>query len=163
MLGHGIASDNTAQLGNPWLHCTEALFEPRWLTRMVARARRLGLDRALAGGADPAASPLLAARAAQLVRPANRRRLASSLEHLALAAQARPTRFRVMPRRRTLEANRFVLLDLAARLRKGGLLYARGIAILELVLIDGTGPTYTDPRGEGLARQLELAGASLGG
>jgi len=69
----------------------------------------------------------------------------------------------VVPRRRAVEANRFALLDLAATLRKGGLLYARGIAILELVLIDGTGPAYTDARGEGLARQLELAGASLGG
>jgi hypothetical protein len=55
------------------------------------------------------------------------------------------------------------VLDLAATLRRGGLLYARGVAILELVLIDGTGPTYTDARGEGLARQLELAGSSLGG
>lgn len=163
MLGHGIASDNTLQLRNPWLQCTQALFEPTRINRVLARARRLGLNRALAEGADPTASPLLAARAAQLVRPANRRRLASSLERLALAAEGQATRFRVMPQRRTLQANRFALLDLAARLRKGGLLYARGIAILELVLIDGTGPTYTDPRGEGLARQLALAGASLGG
>jgi hypothetical protein len=55
------------------------------------------------------------------------------------------------------------LLELASTLRRGGLLYARGIAILELVLIDGRGPAYTDTRGEGLARQLELAGAALGG
>jgi hypothetical protein len=60
-------------------------------------------------------------------------------------------------------ANRTELMELAATLRQGGLLYARGIAILELVLIDGTGPAYTDARGEGLARQLELAGARLGG
>lgn len=163
MLRHGIGSDNTLQLGNRWLGCTQALFEPTWFTRLLARGRRLGLDRALADGADPTASPLLAARAAQLVRPANRHRLASALEHLALAAEGQRTRMRVVPRRRTLEANRVTLLDLAATLRKGGLLYARGIAILELVLIDGTGPTYTDPRGEGLAQQLELAGANLGG
>jgi hypothetical protein len=62
-----------------------------------------------------------------------------------------------------MEANRQRVLDLAATLRRGTLLYARGIAILELVLIDGTGPAFTDARGEGLARQLELAGASLGG
>jgi hypothetical protein len=163
MLGHGIGSDNTLGLTRPWLNCTQALFEPRWLTRVLARGRRLALDRALAEGADPTGSPLLAARAAQLVRPGNRHRLASALEHLALAAEAGPTRVRVVPRRRTLEANRARLLDLAGTLRKGGLLYARGIAILELVLIDGTGPAYTDPRGEGLARQLDLAGASLGG
>jgi hypothetical protein len=163
MLGHSIGSSNTLQLKNPWLECTQALFEPTRVARLLARGRRLGLDRALAEGADPTASPLLAARAAQLVQPANRRRLASALEHLALAGDGQPARFRVMPQRRALEANRSRLLDLAATLRKGGLLYARGIAILELVLIDGTGPTYTDPRGEGLARQLELAGASMGG
>jgi hypothetical protein len=163
MLGHGIGSDNTVGLTNPWLNCTQALFEPRWLTRLLARGRRLALDRALAEGADPTGSPLLAARAAQLVQPGNRHRLASALEHLALAAEAGPMRVRVVPRRRTLEANRARLLELAGTLRNGGLLYARGIAILELVLIDGTGPTYTDPHGEGLARQLDLAGASLGG
>lgn len=163
MLGHGIGSDNTLQLRNPWLSCTQRLFEPRLTTRLLARGRRFGLDRALAEGADPTSSPLLAARAAQLVRPDNRLRLALALEHFALAGEGHPTRFNVAPRRRAVEANRFALLDLAGTLRRGGLLYARGIAILELVLIDGTGPAYTDPRGEGLARQLELAGASLGG
>jgi len=163
MLGHSVGSGNTWQLTNPWLECTPRLLEPGLITRLLARGRRFGLDRALAEGADPTSSPLLAARAAQLVRPANRLRLASALERLALVAESRPTRFKVVPRRRAVEANRFALLDLAATLRKGGLLYARGIAILELVLIDGTGPAYTDARGEGLARQLELAGASLGG
>jgi hypothetical protein len=163
MLGHGIGSSNTLQLARPWLECPQALFEPTLITRLRARAGRLGLDRALAEGADPSDSPLLAARAAQLVQGANRQRLASALEHFALSADAPLTRFGAMPRRRAMRANRFTLLDLAATLRKGGLLYARGIAILELVLIDGTGPAYTDARGEGLARQLELAGASLGG
>lgn len=163
MLSHGIGSGNTLQLRNPWLECTQALFEPRLFTRVLARGRRLGLDRALAEGADPTSSPLLAARAAQLVGRANRARLAASLEHLAVVAEGPPTRFGVMPRRHAVQANRSTLLELAATLRKGGLLYARGIAILELVLIDGTGPAYSDARGEGLARQLELAGASLGG
>jgi hypothetical protein len=163
MLGHGIGSDNTLQLRNRWLECTQALFEPTMLTRLRARGRRLELDQALAEGADPTSSPLLAARASQLVHRANRYRLAEALEHLALTADAAPKLFGAMPRRRALEFNRFALLDLAGTLRKGGLLYARGIAMLELVLIDGTGPAYTDARGEGLARQLELAGASLGG
>ncbi|HEX3689449.1 MAG TPA: hypothetical protein VHV28_07120 [Solirubrobacteraceae bacterium] len=151
------------QMRNPWLECTQSLFEPTMLTRLRARGRRLSLDHALAEGADPTSSPLLAARAAQLVGQASRRRLASALEHLALSTGGQPTPFATVPRHRALQANRFALLDLAGTLRRGGLLYARGIAILELVLIDGTGPAYTDPRGEGLARQLELAGASLGG
>ncbi|HEX3974691.1 MAG TPA: hypothetical protein VHW96_00420 [Solirubrobacteraceae bacterium] len=163
MLGHSIGSGNTLQLKRPWLECPQALFEPTLITRLRARGRRLELDRALAEGADPSSSPLLAARAGQLVRSSSRNRLASALERLALTADAPPTRFGAVPRRRALRANRFALMDLAGTLRKGGVLYARGIAMLELVLIDGTGPAYTDARGEGLARELELAGASLGG
>jgi hypothetical protein len=163
MLGHGGGSANTYQLTGPWLECPQALFEPTLITRLRARSRRLELDQALAQGADPSSSPLLAARAGQLVRRPHRYRLAAALEHLALTADAAPTSFGVMPRRRAMHANRFALLDLAGTLRRGELLYARGIAMLELVLIDGAGPAYTDARGEGLARQLELAGASLGG
>jgi hypothetical protein len=149
-------------VARPWLDCTDALFEPTPLTRLRARLRRMELDHALAGGADPSSSPLLAARAAQLVSLAARHRLARSLERLALASGAPATHWHVTPGRHAMRANQWQLLDLAATLRKGGLLYARGIAILELVLIDGTGPAYTDARGEGLARQLELAGATLG-
>jgi hypothetical protein len=163
MVGHGIASDNTYQLTRKWLGRPQALFEPTLITRLRARSRRFELDHALADGADPSSSPLLAARAGQLVRRPNRYRLAAALEHLALTADAPLTLFGAMPRRRAMQANRWRLLALASTLRKSGLLYARGIAILELVLIDGTGPAYTDAHGEGLARQLELAGASLGG
>ncbi|HXD64856.1 MAG TPA: hypothetical protein VNV17_09575 [Solirubrobacteraceae bacterium] len=163
MLGHGTGSANTYQLARPWLQCPQALFEPTLVTRLRARLRRLELDQALAEGADPSSSPLLAARAAQLVAPGARHRLATALERFVLTADAPPTRARVLPRRAAMDANRFRVLELAATLRAGGLLYARGIAILELVLIDGTGPAYTDARGEGLARQLELAGSRLGG
>ena len=163
MLGHSTGNGNTIQVTRPWLMRSEALFEPKLFTRFRARSRRLELDHALAGGADPSSSPVLAARAAQLVRPATRRRLAEALERLALTADSRHGLFHTLPRRRAVDVNRAQLMDLAGQLRRGGLLYARGIAILELVLIDGTGPAYTDARGEGLARQLELAGASLGG
>jgi hypothetical protein len=163
MLGHSIGSANTYRLTRAWLDCPQALFEPTLITRLRARVRRLELDHALAEGADPSSSPLLAARAAQLVRRANRQRLAAALEDLALTSEQSRAAFRVTPRRQATGANRGKLVELAAILRKGTPLYARGIAILELVLIDGTGPAYTDARGEGLARQLELAGASLGG
>jgi hypothetical protein len=163
MSGQSIGSANTYRLTRPWLECTQALFEPTLITRLRARMRRLELDHELAGGADPAASPLLAARAAQLVAAGARHRLAAALERFVLTAEAPPARVRVLPRRHAVDANRQRMLELAARLRTSGLLYARGIAMLELVLIDGSGPAYTDARGEGLARQLELAGASLGG
>ena len=163
MLGHGIGSANTYQLRSAWLECPQALFEPTLIARIRARSRRLELDHALAGGVDPAGSPLLAARAAQLVSRSNRYRLAASLEHLALTTDAPRSLLGTAPSRDAVCANRAGLLELASTLRRGGLLYARGIAILELVLIDGAGPAYTDARGEGLARQLELARAALGG
>jgi hypothetical protein len=163
MLGHSISNGGTVQLSRSWLDCTEALFRPHVITRLRARGRRLELDHALAQGIDPSSAPLLAARAAQLARPRTRLRLAEDLERLALTAEDRRGPFRVAPRRAAVGANRQALFDLASRLRKGGPLYARGIAILELVLIDGTGPAYHDARGEALARQLELAGAGLGG
>jgi hypothetical protein len=163
MASQAVGSANTYLLTRKWLDCTQALFEPTLVTRLRARMRRMELDQALAGGADPSASPLLAARAAQLVAPRARHRLAAALERFVLTAESPPARVRVLPRRRAVEANRPRMLELAATLRTSGLLYARGIAILELVLIDGTGPAYTDARGEGLARELELAGASLGG
>jgi hypothetical protein len=131
------------------------------MTRLAARTRRLELDRALAEGTDPAGSPLLAARAAQLAARATRYRIAAGLEHVALMGDAERGRWHTPPRRGAIRAHRAEMLRLASVLRGGGLLYARGIALLELVLIDGTGPAYTDPRGEGLARQLALAAASL--
>ena len=33
MLGHSIGSSNTLQLKNPWLECTQALFEPTRVAR----------------------------------------------------------------------------------------------------------------------------------
>ncbi|MFZ0088751.1 MAG: hypothetical protein WAL63_04540, partial [Solirubrobacteraceae bacterium] len=114
-------------------------------------------------GADPSASPLLAARAAQLVRPTTRSRLAGALERIALSVDAPRGRVRVLPLRTAVRPNCQAMLELAGRLRGNGLVYARGVAVLELVLTDGTGPAYTDPRGEGLARQLQLAAEHLNG
>lgn len=163
MLGQSVQTANTFPVRRPRLGRAGTVWAPSLMTRLGARTRRLDLDRALAKGADPASSPLLAARAAQLVGRANRYRLAAALEHLALTADAPPRLWRTAPRRGAVEANWRQLMDLATTLRQGGLLYARGIAILELVLIDGSGPAYSDARGEGLARQLQLAGAALGG
>lgn len=137
------------------------LFEPRRVVRLGARLRRLKLDRALAAGADPSASPLLAARAAQLVAPTTRQRIAGYLERFASTVDAPRGRVRTLPLRGAVRANQGALIELAGQLRHGGLSYAHGIAMLELLLSDGTGPAYTDPTGEGLARQLALAGEGL--
>jgi hypothetical protein len=140
---------------------TAELFEPRLVVRLRARARRLELDRALAAGADPSAAPL--PRAAQLVDPSTRQRIAAYLEHFALTADRPPSRIQTLPLRGAMRPNQEALLELARTLRHGQLQYARGIAMLELILADGTGPAYTDPTGDGLAHQLALAVQGLTG
>ncbi len=141
---------------------SERLFCPGLGARMVARWRRASLDRALAQGEDPAASAALAARTTQLSAPASRARIAAGLERMALDAEARRPPFAVAPSRPAVRANRTELIELAAWLRRDRPLYARGIAMLRLVLIDGTGPAYTDRHGEALRRELDLARATLG-
>ena len=134
----------------------------RW-TRLMARSRRGTLDRAIATGADPAGSPLLAARATQLANRATRRRIAADLEHVAQAADERRCRFRTMPRPEVVRANRAELLELAGVLRRRGPVYARGVAQLELLVTDGAGPAYTARDGAALARQLRQARRRLSG
>jgi hypothetical protein len=127
------------------------------LVRLRARARRVQLDRALASGADPSASPLLAARAAQLVDPGTRQRIAAHLEQFASTVARPHSRAKTLPLRGAVRRNQEALLELARTLRRPQLYYARGIAMLELVVADGAGPAYTDPTGDGLARQLAMA------
>ena len=79
-----------------------------------------------------------------------------------LAAEL-PSRGRVSPARGGVRANRTQLLELAARLRDDAPVYARGMAELNLMLRDGTGPAYLDRHGEALSRQLALVFAGLSG
>jgi len=93
------------------------LFGPRWGTRLAARLWAASLDQELADGADPAACPQLAARAAYLTCPETRARLAAIVERFVTAAEL-PTRAgRVHPARGGVRANREQMLELAARLR----------------------------------------------
>lgn len=142
---------------------TAELFEPRLVVRLRARASRLKLDRLLAAGADQSASPLLAARAAQLVDPSTRQRIAACLEQFAFTVDRPSSRVKTLPLRGAVRPNQEALLELARTLPHGQLQYARGIAMLELILADGTGPAYTDPTGEGLAHQLAMAVQALTG
>jgi hypothetical protein len=140
----------------------DELLTPGLRVRVLARLRRHSLGRALSDGADPIDSPLLAARASQLNSAPTRDRLAGGLERLARSSEA-PRRAQVLPARAAARRNRSLLLELAQMLRQAGPLYARGIALLELTVTDGTGPAYTDRQGEALARRLRLARAGLVG
>jgi hypothetical protein len=163
MLDHSTAVAHVNGWRNSQLQCSDSLLCPSLAARVVARSRRFALDHALANGADPTSSALLAARAAQLAKPATRYRIAGALEHAALTVDTDRGRWSTPAHRGAVRPNRAEMMRLASVLRHNCLLYARGIALLELILIDGTGPAYTDPRGEGLAAQLRLAADSLTG
>ena len=146
--------------GSP-LQRAERLLGPSAAVRIAARLRRSALDRALTDGADPAASRLIAARAAQLASASIRARIADGLERLAPSANRPRSRARILPSGAATLGNRSELLELAGLLRGDRPLYARGVAMLEVILTDGAGPAYTDLRGEALARQLQIARARL--
>ncbi len=137
-------------------------FEPGLPARLAARVRGHALDQALIEGADPAATALLAARAARLTSVAMRREVARGLDRLALDGRETPGRWQERPFKRAATVNAPELHALAQRLREPGPLYARGIAMLARLLTEGTGPAYSDRRGELLAARLRDARVAMG-
>ena len=161
MLARSSTIDIGIQAPAGVLACSQQLLAPRRPVGVLARLRARGLDQRLADGADPRSSSLLAARAAQLTHPQVRARIAAGLERMALSIDQPSTRFAITPQRGAVLANRTRLFDVAATLRSRTPVYAGGIAGARLIVIDGTGPAFTDRRGEGLARQLQLAREQL--
>jgi hypothetical protein len=151
---------NNELVGSPLSHAAR-LFGPSTVARIAAHLHSYVLDRALAAGADPAASPRIAARTAQLGSTSTRTRIADGLERLSLSADKPRSSLRIMPSRAAMLGNRSQMLELADNLREDRPLYASGIAMLKVILTDGTGPAYTDQRGDVLARQLQVARAEL--
>ncbi|HTU77566.1 MAG TPA: hypothetical protein VMF09_02270 [Solirubrobacteraceae bacterium] len=133
---------------------------PGWVTRIAARLRAPSLDRALISGADPASSQLLAARSAQLTSASSRGLIADGLERLIGAAQGPRTRWRAVSRGRSVLDNATELRELATLLRSRRPIYARGMAVLNELLTDGTGPAYAGER-EDLASMLGRARTTL--
>jgi len=161
--GHGVSSTTTHAPGARPPEELSRLLAPGPVTRARAHLSHAALDRALADGTDPSASPLLAARAAQLAAPRERRRIAQGLERAAASADGPRGRVKVLPARRAIRANRAELMALADELRGGAPAYVRGLASVRLVLGDGAGPAYTDPDGAALGQQLQLARRRLAG
>ena len=137
------------------------LFGSNRAVSMVAHARRGKLDRALTETANPPASRLVAARAAQLSRASTRSLIADGLERMARSPDGPPSRFRIEPSRPAIFHSRSELLKIADTLRGDHALSVAGIAMLDIILTDGTGPAYTDRRGNALALELKLARARL--
>ncbi len=135
---------------------------PGRLARLAARARAGSLDRALIAGADPARSPQLSARAALLTSPRTRTAIAGGLERLVEAARGPRGRWCAVSAGAPLLASAAELLELAELLRGRAPLYARGVAMLNELISDGTGPAYHGERDE-LARVLREARSALAG
>jgi hypothetical protein len=133
---------------------------PRRGALLAARMRGGALDRALAEGANPAGSELLAARTEMLVSKRTRTAIAEGLERLVQAGYGPAGRWSVARPRAAVRANAHLLLELAQLLRGSDRVGAPGMAILSMLLSDGTGPAYRGSEPD-LRRRLGEARALL--
>ena len=140
--------------------------------RVLARGQAARLDRELAEGASPEANATLAARAARLTSTEFRCDLAASLRRILAAAgepgpagarvplgSARPIRVPVRTTRVSQSAP--VLAELASRLLEPGPVPVGGVAMVALLLADGTGPLYREAARDDLGAVAEQAAAAL--
>jgi hypothetical protein len=136
-------------------------FAPGLAARLRAWSRARALDRALAAGSGADGSSALALRAARLTSPRTRARVADDVERLLAAAEAPPSPRRIGPCRAVVAAAAEQLRETAALLRGPTPVYARGIAMLTLLLSDGTGPAYAPAREGAFPERLQEARAAL--
>jgi hypothetical protein len=116
----------------------------RPLDRVRARLRARALDRALAAGAPWESEPAVALRARRLTEISKRAELARTLSQLVnRARQASSTATSQVPiaRRAVLGATE-ELSELASELVAPGPVGASGVAQVQLLISDGTGPLY---------------------
>ena len=135
------------------------------LARLRAGLLCRSLDAALAQGADPCESPALAYRAARLTSDRSRERLATSVEYSGAAA-TRPApslSAAVQPCRYEVEAAGSLLPLVRELLRSTAPVYARGVAMLEILLTDGGSPLFAPASRGALSHELELIFAALQG
>jgi uncharacterized protein with von Willebrand factor type A (vWA) domain len=125
--------------------------------------RRGSLDRSLAAGEDPGASPELSRRARQLASRRCRCGLAASIRNLLDAAEERPRAFTaaVPIQRHAILGERQMMVQLAADLESDDELKPRGIALVERLLIDGGSPVYASSPDGALHGALVHAHAAL--
>jgi hypothetical protein len=137
---------------------TATMFEPArvWL-------RRGALDRRLAHGADPNATPELSRRARQLTSRRCRVGLAEGIRSLVEEAEhpARGYSSAAPLNRRAVLHERGFLLELVEDLVGDDELSPRGVALIEGLLTDGTSPVYTAGPSGDLHRALIHARAAL--
>jgi hypothetical protein len=124
------------------------------LLGLRVRLHRLALDRALADGERPEASPLLARRAAQLTRPNQVALVADRIDAILRDADHPHPGFsaRVPVRRAQVVAARPFVANLADRLREVEHPSAAGVARARMLVTDGASPFYAPCHPGSLAR-----------
>lgn len=111
--------------------------------RAVASSRAGRLDARLAAGVAPESGRLIALRAAALVVPARRQRLASDWDRLVRVAHERPATWARVPLRSAgIVAAEEDIGELQRSLRADVPVPARGVAMASTLLTDGAGPLY---------------------
>ncbi len=121
------------------------------------------LDRLLAEGVDPTCTPELSSRARQITRASYRRTLADSLDELLSVAEGRGPRVSAAPplASRDIRACRAALLELSGALRDSSNVLPAGVALIQRLLTDGTGPLYLESHHDALWQALRSASAAL--
>jgi hypothetical protein len=137
---------------------------PGLMLRVRVWRKKLDLDAALAGGADPVKSEELELRAKQLVDRKTRERMATAITRLIGVADGRRAAM-VTPQSpftpSQVRANRALLLQLAERLRDTGSVALRGMALTSLLLGDARGPLSTGSDPLTLERGIRAALSAL--
>jgi hypothetical protein len=136
--------------------------QPRLAVRLAARLRWFALDERLIAGEDPSGSQLLSAHAARLTTPRSREAVAAGLAALMRAAEQPARMSRVSPDRSAVLANRQALEDIGRCLEGRVAVYARGVARLERLIADSSGPAYAGGV-KALEDELASAAAELAG
>ena len=117
---------------------------PRFRERLAARLGATWLDAELARGVPPEARAALALRAQALGETHTRKALARSLRHILDDARqgSQPRRGQIA----TLRTDVLTVADqverIIERLLEPGIVAARGLARVRMLLIDGAGPLY---------------------
>jgi hypothetical protein len=130
---------------------------------LIAGWRAGELDHQLAAGASPVGSALLAIRAQRLTSRRVRERVAAGLARAVRDAETTTRGFSaaIRPHRSEVSAARTVLATLDRQLRAPAPVSARGVALLESLLSDGTSPLYQPGERGALGSRLRAAAAAL--
>jgi hypothetical protein len=130
---------------------------------LIVRWRAAELDRQLAEGASPDAGVVLAVRAGRITGRRGRMRVAAGLARVRRDAQACRPGFSaaVLPHRGEVLAAQTVLDALERRLRARERVTARGVALLMVLLTDGSSALYRPGEAGALGSELRAAAAAL--